>query len=163
MAYDIATLADIRNYVKVGTLVQLTVDDISVDAYTAANIDETVLQACENSAAMTVRNFLRNVYALTAPYTAEIVEIVARLTVCVLYQRVPDEPQNISDQRKELFERLRGLSKANAEEVREPERDTSVYARRSTRVDRGASMFEASGYFDGLALEQKRDRLREQI
>lgn len=160
MAYIYADLATIKQFHDYRVLVQLTNDDDDIDEEDAGLIDETVLQAHENSASRTMDNHFRNVYdnlPLTGGnLTAEVKEMAAHLTWCSLWGRRGDEPQQVTDLRKSVLERLKAMTKPDAEEVRGP-RATNALAGRNSK-GRARTMFErGTGYFDGLGIAGTRD------
>ena len=119
--YLYSSLADMKNYIDTRNLVSLTVDDDTVDMTVVGNIDETVLQACENAAALLIDNYLRFSYDVPlagANLTQEIIQLTAKLTHVQLWQRRAYVPDVIQKMETDCIERLRRIAAA-AEEVRE--------------------------------------------
>lgn len=153
MPYTYATLANIKLHNDKRLLVQLTNDDDTIDPTDENLIDEDVLMAAENESAATIDNYLRNVYddlPLTGDnLTAEIVLISAKLTVCNLWRRRGDEPQQVTDLRREKLARLKQMgSPVPDENLEKPKSEKMMPA----RLARGKTytLYDHSGYFDGL-------------
>lgn len=130
MSYIYANLADVKLYCDTRTLVQLTVNDDTVDLTDASNIDEDVLMAAENDAAATINNYIRHVYNTPLTGTAltqEIIAICAKLTWCILWERRDYEPPNVTALRDRLYDRLKRMQ-AGLDEVR----DGRVVAKRKS-------------------------------
>jgi hypothetical protein len=159
MAYIYADLAAIRKYHDSRVLAQLTVDDDDIDPDDPGVIDEDVLEAFENDAAHTIDNHLREVYGdlpLTGEsLTTEIIKIAANLTWCGLWERRGEEPEQVTHMRERCLDRLKAMSEADAKEVRGA-RQTRTMPGRSTR-GKARTIFDSSGYFDGLRFPGKRD------
>lgn len=168
MAYLYATLANLKLHVDVRLLTQLTNDVDTVDPSDSSQIDESVLQAMENEAAYTVDNFLRHVYALPLSPTAnsagivtltpEIIRMVAKLTLANLWERRGNIPESVKEMKGRVYGRLKRLGKPAAEEVR-GQRETTTGAQpiRSSK-GKAATMFQRSGYFDGISTDSRGSR-----
>lgn len=158
MPYAYASRDDITRYHDIRVLVQLTVDDDTVDFNNNANLDESVLMSFENSSAKTIDNHLRNVYTslpLTGDdLTQEVVQMCADLTWCNLWRRRGEEPEQVSELRKEIMDRLKAMSKIDSDEIRGT-RDPSTRPSRS-RIGKARTVFDGSGYFDGLSFPGRR-------
>lgn len=152
MSYTYADKADILRYHDKRVVTQLTIDDDTIDYEDESNIDEGVLQDMENAAARTVDNHLRNVYPsvpLTgSDVTEEIVQITAALTWSNLWRRRGEEPQQVTELRNEVMDRLRDMTEIGAKEVR-GDRKSSMRGVRS-KTGKARTMFDDAGYFDGL-------------
>lgn len=152
MAYTYLDKAYILAKHDARVVVQLTNDDSHVDSEDLANINDAVLQIAENDAAQTVDNHLRDLYALPlvagSTLTPEIKGIVAALTWCALWERRGEESQQVTALRKRMFERLEAIAKPGALETRGPKTSQQMPVRSTRGKER--TMFDDSGYFDGL-------------
>lgn len=158
MAFTYLTLAYIKLRCDARVLVQLTNDDSRVDSEDPSNIQIPQLESAENDAAQTVNNFMRDLYDLPlvegSTLTPEIKGMVASLTWCNLWERRGDEPEQVTKLRDRVLKRLDEMAKPGARETRGDKSPNSSFVR-STRGP-VATMFENSGYFDGLPFRGRR-------
>ncbi len=158
MAYTYLDKAYILAKHDARVIVQLTNDDSRVDPDDPSNINESVLQIAENDAAQTVDNHLRDLYALPlvagTTLTPEIKGIVAGMTWCNLWERRGEEAQQVTALRKRLFERLQAIAKPAALETLGPKTPQQMPVRSTKGKER--TMFDDSGYFDGLRFRGRR-------
>jgi phage gp36-like protein len=158
MPFVYADKSTILQYCDLRVVVQLTNDDETVDQNDVGNVNEPILMAMENDAAATVDNFLRNVYVVPLVgefLTPEIKSIVAKLTWCNLWERRGDESEQVTELRKRLYDRLKAMQEREAAESR-PGRTNASMGVRSTK-GKVATMFDHSGYFDGLKFKGTRN------
>lgn len=158
MAFTYLTLAYIKQRCDARVLVSLTNDDSHVDQEDPNNINSGILEAMENDAAHTVENFLRDLYAIPlvdgSTLTPELKGILAALTWCNLWERRGDEPEQVTKLRERTLKRLEAIATPGAKETMGPKTE-QVMPIRSTR-GAPATVFEESGYFDGLPYRGRR-------
>jgi phage gp36-like protein len=152
-SYIYAQLADIRKHTDKRLLVQLTNDDDLVDPTDTNQIDETILAIAENEGAATINNYLRNVYddlPLTGSnLTPDIVLIAAKLALCNLWRRRGDEPQQVTDMRRELMARLKQMGSPAPDENLNKAKSPNMMPVRLVR-GKTRTIYDDSGMFDGL-------------
>jgi hypothetical protein len=158
MPYTYLDKAYITAKHDVRVIVQLTNDDSRVDSEDPRNVNETVLQIAENDAAQTVDNHLRDLYDLPllpgTTLTSEIKGIVAALTWCNLWERRGEEGPQVTALRKRMLERLDAMAKPGATETRGAKNVLAAPVRSTRGKER--TMFDDSGYFDGLKFRGRR-------
>lgn len=132
MAYRICSLDELKLYIDVRYLIQLTQDSIYAplnveDAGTSdpdSLIDQDVLEAFENSAAKTIENHLRNVYEILADAGTdgenakeEIRWMCGRLTHVYLWRRRGTVPEWLQAEYVEIIDRLKAMTQPDPSEV----------------------------------------------
>ena len=131
MAYRYIDLDFLAQVMDKRNIVQLSVDDDTVDIEDFDNVDDDVVEACENNAAYIVDNYLRRIFAIPlagSNLTPEIKFIVADLTRVSLWRR-RDYLTTVADQlHAEAIERLKRISQRD-HEVREGQTIAKVPAR----------------------------------
>lgn len=116
------TVNDLKLYFDKRILVKITNDDPTVNCNDDGNIVQSVVEAYIADSEHIISNYFRYTYTDTdvndTP-TEEIKTICAQLTYCNLWRRRGSEPTQVTDLRKECYDRLHRMSIPSTDQVRE--------------------------------------------